>query len=117
MSDPSHRSGSEPAPQYPRAEPEVIPPGYRHGGPRSGGGPGVFVYVDRDGNTRRATFKAPGPFVIILALLIVGLIAAVVLVALLGLVLIWIPVVVVMIVALVLSGTIRAWWRRLRGAP
>jgi hypothetical protein len=111
MSDPTQRPGCEPASEQPRAEPEIIPPGYR-GQPPGGG---VFIYVDEHGNTRRATFKAPGPFVIILVLLIVGLIAAIVLVALLGLVLIWIPVVVVMIAALVLSGTIRAWWRRLRG--
>jgi Flp pilus assembly protein TadB len=112
MSDNSNRPGSEPTPEQPRAEPEIIPPGRR--GARPGGG--VFIYVDEHGNTRRATLKAPGPFAIILALLIVGLIAAVVLVALLGLVLIWIPVVVIMIAALVLSGTIRAYWRRLRGA-
>ena len=112
MSDPSQRAGAEPTPELPRNEPEIIPPGYR-GQPPGGG---VFIYVDEDGNTRRATFKAPGPLVIITVLLVVGLIAAIVLVALLGLVLIWIPVVVVMIAALVLSGTIRAWWRRLRGA-
>jgi hypothetical protein len=113
MSDRSHRPGSEPAPEQPRTEPEIIPPGYR-GQPPDGG---VFIYVDEHGNTRRATFKAPGPFAIIVVLMIVGLIAAIALVALLGLVLIWIPVVVVMIAALVLSGTIRRYWRRLRGAP
>jgi hypothetical protein len=112
MSDRMHRPGSEPTPEQPRHEPEIIPPGYR--GPSPDGG--VFVYVDEHGNTRRATFKAPGPFFIIVVLLTVGLIAAIAMVALLGLVLIWIPVVVVMIAALVLSGTIRSWWRRLRGA-
>src|SRR5687768_3526587 len=111
MSDPSHRRDPEPVPEQPRNEPEIIPPGYR-GQPPDGG---VFIYVDEHGNTRRATFKAPGPFAIIVVLLTIGLIAAIVLVPLLGLVLIWIPVVVVMIAALVLSGTIRAWWRRLRG--
>jgi hypothetical protein len=112
MSDQRQRPDPEPAPELPRNEPEIIPPGYRG----QSFGDSLFIYVDEHGNTRRATFKAPGPFVIILALLVVGLIAAIVLVALLGLVLIWIPVVVVMIAALVLSGTIRAWWRRLRGA-
>jgi hypothetical protein len=112
MSDPSDRRGPEPAPEVPRHEPEVIPPGFRGQSPDGG----VFVYVDEHGNTRRATFKAPGPFFIIVVLLTVGLIAAIAMVALLGLVLIWIPVLVVMIAALVLSGTIRAWWRRLRGA-
>ena len=113
MSDPSHRPGREPAPEAPRHEPEIIPPGYRGQAPNGG----MFIYVDEHGNTRRATFKAPGPFAIIVVLLVVGLIAAIAMVALLGLVLIWIPVVVVMIAALVLSGTMRAWWRRLRGAP
>jgi hypothetical protein len=112
MGDPTPRPSSESTSELPRHEPEIIPPGYRGQG-RDGG---VFIYVDEHGNTRRATFKAPGPFFIIVVLLTVGLIAAIAMVALLGLVLIWIPVVVVMIAALVLSGTIRAWWRRLRGA-
>ena len=114
MSDPSYRPGTQPTPEPPRAAPEIIPPGGRGARPN---GAGVFLYVDKDGTTRRATFRAPGPFVIILALLVIGLIAAVILVALLGLVLIWIPVVVIMIAALVLSGTVRAYWRRLRGGP
>jgi len=46
---------------------------------------------------------------------VIGLIAAVVVVALLGLVLIWIPVVIVLIAAAMLSGTIRYYWQRLRG--
>jgi hypothetical protein len=101
----------ERAPERPRAEPEIIPPPYRR---TRADGADVFVYVDEHGHTRRATFKLPGPFAIILALLIIGLIAAVVLVALLGLVLIWIPIVLIMIGMLVLAAPIRRFWRRLR---
>ena len=56
----------------------------------------------------------PGLFTLILALAILALIAAVMLIVLLSVALIWIPVVIVLIVAFVLSVTFRRWWWQLR---
>ena len=97
-------------PEQPRSEPEIIPPGRA----RSGDNSRIFVAID-NGSGGRMYIARPGPFTIILALLIVGLIAAVILVALLGIVLIWIPVVVVLIAAAFLSASLRHYWRRWSG--
>jgi hypothetical protein len=93
-------------PERPRSEPEIIPPGRDDSR--------IFVSID-DGAGGRVYVARPGPFSIILALLIVGLIVAVVLAALLGFVLIWIPVLIVLIAAAFLSASIRHYWRRFVG--
>ncbi|MEZ5785097.1 MAG: hypothetical protein R3D62_01120 [Xanthobacteraceae bacterium] len=109
---------SDRKPEQPRSEPEIIPPGrddvswtdaVRGGGQRSD----FFIAFDEDGRTRYTTFKPPGPFTIWLALIVIGLVGAAVLMLALGFVLFLIPVVGIAIAALVLSGQIRAWWRRL----
>ena len=98
-------------PERPSAEPEVLPPENNTARWR-GRGPGVFVFIDRLGHTRRLTFAPPGPLAIILALLIVGAIATAVLLVLLGFVLVWIPVSLTLVAAVVLVG---AWRRLTRG--
>jgi hypothetical protein len=108
----SNRNGPRGSiPEQPRSEPEIIPPGR---GRSSRDESGIFVAID-DGSGGRVYVARPGPFSIILALLIVGLIAAVILVALLGFVLIWIPVVIVLVAAAFLSASIRHYWRRFFG--
>jgi hypothetical protein len=94
----------------PRSEPEIIPPGGRS--PREDSQ--IFIALD-DGRGGRVYVARPGPFTIILVLMIVGLIAAVILVALLGFVLIWIPIVIAVIAAAFLSASIRHYWQRLFG--
>lgn len=112
-------------PQKPRSEPEIIPPG-REGSPwaqegwpfDAAGKPGanpaadaaVFITVDEQGRTHYQTFKPPGPFTIGLVLAILGLVGAAILMLALGFVLFLIPIVAVAVVALVLSGRVRAWW-------
>ena len=78
-----------PTPERPKAEPEIIPPGrpdpWRHG---AGG-----VWSSRgQGRVRFVQFQTRGPLAFLLALLMLGVGAAVVLALLLGLVLLWIPV-------------------------
>jgi hypothetical protein len=105
----SHRPDD--LPERPRAEPEIIPPG---AGDRRADAR-IFLRTENSEGFQRVYLAQPGPFSIILALLVIGLVAAVVLVILLGLVVIWIPVVIVLILAAVLSGTIRHFWQRLTG--
>ena len=97
-------------PERPRSEPEIIPP------PRPGAQarPHVWIAVDEHGGARRVYVARPGPFAILLALLVFGLILAAVVLVLLGVVLFWIPVAILVVAALLLSGAIRHNWRRLR---
>jgi len=117
--DPTDRT----PPQKPRSEPEIIPPGregspWAHEGQSAGeadqtANSAVFITVDEQGRTHYRTFTPPGPFTIGLVLALVGLVGAAILMLALGFVLFLIPVVAVAVVALVLSGRIRTWWRRL----
>jgi hypothetical protein len=102
------------SPEQPRVEPEILPP---DGDEPVGRGmpPRVFMFVDRDGRTRFASFRAPGPLTLMLALFILGAIGAAILVLVLGFVLVWIPVAVLAVAALTFSTQIRATWRRLTG--
>ena len=66
--------------------------------------------IDENGDTRRVYMARPGPFTIILALAVLVLIAVLMLIVLLSVAVIWIPVVIVLIAAFVLS----MYWRRFR---
>jgi hypothetical protein len=94
----------------PRSEPEIIPPGQSGRRDR----PGIFVSVDENGGTRRVYIAQPGPFTIILALAVLALIAGIMLIVLLSVAVIWIPVVILLIAAFVLSVTFRQYWWRFR---
>jgi hypothetical protein len=98
-------------PERPRSEPEIIPPDQ---GRRRGGDGYIWTTTDETGGTHRIYVSQPGPFAIIAALIIAGLILAGIVLLLLGLVLFWVPVIVLVIAALLLVGYIRAYWRRLR---
>lgn len=100
-----------PEPEAPRAEPEIIPPD-RARGRRTSEEARIWVSVaGRSG--RRVYFAKPGPLAMILTLLLLGIIAAAAAIILLGAFLIWVPVVVVLAIALVLSGLVRGYFRRL----
>jgi ABC-type multidrug transport system fused ATPase/permease subunit len=94
-----------------RSEPEIIPP--EEPG-RTGRAHRIWISFDEQDGTRRIYVARPGPFTIVLALAILALIAAVMLIVLLSVALIWIPVVIVLIVAFVLSVTFRQYWWRFR---
>jgi hypothetical protein len=91
--------------QAPRQEPEIIPPD--RAGDRSRG---IWISVNENGETRRVYMARPGPLTIILALAVLALIALVMLILLLSVALIWIPVVIVLVLAFVLS----VYWQRFR---
>ncbi len=77
-------------PERPKVEPEIIPPG--EPGPRPRGASWMWVSSGRaQGRTLRFETRG-GPLTLFTALLMLGLGAAVMLVLLLGLVLLWIPV-------------------------
>jgi hypothetical protein len=88
-------------PERPRSEPEIIPPG-QSGGPRHG-------YTQSYSGVHRVYVTRIGPFGFALLMLVIGLLAAVLLLALIGAALIWIPVVAIFIVIAAISGL----WRRL----
>jgi hypothetical protein len=111
MTDMTNREPPESGAPRPRSEPEIIPPG-QSGQHRR---PGIFVSVDEDnGGTRRVYIAQPGPFTIILALAVLALIAGIMLILLLSVAVIWIPLVILLIAAFVLSVTFRHYWWRFR---
>lgn len=95
--------------EKPRYEPEIIPPG-RAGAKRRSH---IWMSIDESG-THRFYLARPGPFTIFVALVLAGLVVAAIVLLLLGVVLIWIPAVVLIVGALLLSVTIRSYWRRLQ---
>ena len=87
-------------PERPKVEPEIIPPGER--GPSPRGASGVWLSSGQ-AHGRAIRFETRGPLAILMALLLLGVGAAVVLALLLGLVLLWIPVTVAIAVAILWS--------------
>jgi hypothetical protein len=94
----------------PRSEPEIIPPDHSR---RQDNG-GIWVSVNDGDGPRRIHIAPPGPFTIILALAVLALIAGIMLILLLSVAVIWIPFVIFLIAAFVLSVTFRQYWFRLR---
>jgi hypothetical protein len=104
------RSGSRP--ERPRAEPEIIPPD--RGDRRERENVYVWTSAGENGGTRRIYLARPGPFSIIIALLIAGLVLAAVVLLLVGLAVIWIPIVVFIIAAFLIAGFTRHYWARFK---
>ncbi|MPZ37742.1 MAG: hypothetical protein GEU95_06710 [Rhizobiales bacterium] len=109
MTDMTDRDPRDSEASRPRSEPEIIPP--NHSGRNRGG---IWVSVDDHDGPRRVYLAQPGPFTIILALAVLALIAGIMLIVLLSVAVIWIPVVMILIAAFVLSVTFRQYWFRLR---
>lgn len=95
--------------ERPKSEPEIIPPDRGDRPP-----PNAWGGFERSARIHRIYIARPGPFSIFFALLITGLAVAAILLVLLGAVLLWVPVVIFVIAAFMLSGTIRHYWRRLQ---
>jgi hypothetical protein len=86
-------------PERPRLEPEIIPPSQTGRGSewrQRAGRPHVSTMA---GETHRIYVGRLGPLGIALVMLIVAILAAIILLALLGAVLLWIPVVALIIAA------------------
>jgi hypothetical protein len=98
--------------ERPRSEPEIIPPGADDRA--RGGWSGVWIRIDERDGVRRVYLRQPGPFSIALALLAIGIIAALGLLLLAGFVLFWLPIVVAVVLIALFSGSARYHWHRLR---
>ena len=95
------RRGQMPAREGPRAEPDIIPPGHPDERSMRDG-----YHFDVHG-TQRIYVTRLGPFGIVMLGLLTALIAAVILIVLLGAVLVWIPVVILFAAAAVVSDLLR----------
>lgn len=93
-----------PPPERPKAEPEIIPPGAPGPSPR---GAGWVWHASGRSHGRTVRFETRGPLALLVALLMLGVGAAVVLALLLGLVLLWIPVSLAIAVAILWSMLFR----------
>lgn len=108
--------------EYPRTEPEILPPRGSAGqrsreGSREGARfDSLFVRIEEgpDG-IRRIQLKRLGPFAIIAILCGIGLAVALVFLVLSALMLLWIPVLVLGILIALFSGGTTHYWRRIRG--
>ncbi len=97
-------------PEQPRSEPEIIPPGQRI---RPRGAPeGAWAGMDDDDGIHRIYVRRFGLPTVIFALMVVGLVVSGAFLLLAGVVLIWLPIVVLGIVLAVLAGYTRYYWRR-----
>ncbi len=103
MADNSASNSNEP--ERPRVEPEIIPPSRRGPYDRGDGWP-PYGFTQMRG-THRVYVRRIGPFGFALIMLIAGLLAAVLLLILIGAALIWIPVVAVLVVIAAISGLFR----------
>ena len=92
----------EDLPERPRVEPEIIPPDRSRG--RSTWRGNEFAY---GGGTHRVYVTRLGPFGGIILMLAIVILAAVILLAFLGALLIWIPVVALIVIIGAVSGFLR----------
>ena len=95
--------------ETPRSEPEIIPPGHGHRKRTMRGRQGTFVFTDTSG-TDYVHVTQIGPFSGLLSLLILGILAAVFLVLLIGTFLIWLPLVVAFVAGAIIVGAIRTYF-------
>jgi hypothetical protein len=93
-------------------EPEIIPPGDDDRQSRSDA-PQIRVFLDESG-IHRIHIPRLSPLAIFLLVLAIGILFAIVLVLALGVFLIWIPLAGLLVAALVISGLLRAFFRRPR---
>jgi len=99
-------------PERPRAEPEIIGPGedFRSRRERSS----VFVQFEGMDGIHRILIARPGWPAIIATILILGLLVAIIFIVLAGIVVLWIPLLILGILAALVSGTARSYWNRMR---
>ncbi len=117
----SNKPADRPPPEQPRSEPEILAPGDPRGEPNARSPFGdadadnsaVFITVDEHGRTHYRKITPPGPFTMGVVLTLIGLAGAAILLFALGFILFLIPVAVVTIGALALSGHLKKWWGQL----
>jgi hypothetical protein len=92
-------------PENPRSEPEILPPPHR----RQAYSPNEWYGAS---STSRIFIARPGPWSIFAFALVIGLVAGATLAILLGTLLIVVPIIVLLIAGMVISGALRARLRR-----
>jgi hypothetical protein len=92
------------------SEPEIIPPDRAKAEAARERTDG-WIWIDA-GGTRRIYLRRIGPLGIILLALLIGVLAALVVVVLVGAFLIWIPVAVLLFVAAIVGGLLRRYLGR-----
>ncbi len=93
-------------PEQPRVEPEIIPPDRHQGRAEDQSWPPSYDYSQSYG-THRVYVTRIGPFGFALVMLIVGLLSAVLLLALIGTALIWLPLVAGLVLIAFISRFLR----------
>ncbi|MGA2893146.1 MAG: hypothetical protein ABSE22_09770 [Xanthobacteraceae bacterium] len=93
-------------PERPRVEPEILPPERDNGRGRGPNWPPPYGFTRARG-THRIYVSRMGPFGFALLMLVAGLLGGVLLLALIGAALIWIPVVAVLLIIAAISGVLR----------
>ena len=91
-------------------EPEIIPPGEPLRPERRGD---MWIRVSRGTYNREIHIRKPSLFHIVAGALAVGLVSGLVLAVLVGMLLVWIPIVGLMLAALILASLLRGWRRGL----
>ncbi len=92
-------------PEQPRVEPEIIPPDRHRGRAEDQSWPPS--YYSQSYGTHRVYVTRIGPFGFALVMLIVGLLSAVLLLALIGTALIWLPLVAGLVLIAFISRFLR----------
>jgi hypothetical protein len=100
-------------PERPRAEPEIIGPGEAFRPQRDRDN--IFMQFEGRDGVHRIFIARPGWPAIMAALLIFGLFAAIVFVVLAGIVVLWIPIVILGVLAAIVPATARMYWGRIKG--
>jgi hypothetical protein len=95
--------------ESPRSKPEIILPDDDAGPRAAQSSARMRVFVDTHGAERIYVTKV-GPLGIILVMLVTGILSAAILVLLLGTFLIWMPVVVLLVVAALIGGLFRRYF-------
>jgi hypothetical protein len=101
-----------PVGEKPRAEPEIIPPDRGDRRSRSSEA-GIRVFLG-SGGVRHIYVTRLGPLAMVALALMVGILLAITLVLVLGVFLIWIPLVGLLVAAAITSGLLRAYFRQPR---
>jgi hypothetical protein len=96
--------------EQPRSEPEIIPPGQPND-PWARGRGRMWSFTGASGS-QRIYLTRLGPFSTFLLVAAFGLVAALLLIVLLGAFLIWIPILGLLIAAGIISALLRGYWRR-----
>jgi hypothetical protein len=91
-------------PERPRLEPEIIPPAH---GRREPGCDVWEPYAPSAGTTHRLYVAKFGPFGLAMLMLIIGFVAAVILLAVVGAILVWIPILALLVSAGVIYRLLR----------